>query len=277
MFETFKLLNKFYATEAKKGQYLHKLLTYGYYFFYEAGSKIIGRNRMKFFLRHVSNLASIKMKIVLKDGIVIHHFIELYGIIIDVIVLDEYLMKNIPENKVIIDAGANIGLMSLILAKRKKAKKIYAFEPSSKNFSLLKKNIKENGCDNVLAHREALYTKKGKMKLYLRGSGNNSLILKEDGMYSRKHYKKYELVETTTLDICCDKEDSIYLLKIDVEGPEVEILEGADRILRKTENIIVEKSARHTKEADLVKILKKHGFKIKQETRVNNLYFGHKQ
>lgn len=273
MFETFKLLNKFYKKEARRGQYLHKIITYCYYAFFEIGSKLIGRNNMKYFLRNITKLAFTKTKIILKDNIIINHPLELYANIIDVIVRDEYSLRNIPTGKVFIDAGANIGLMSLILAKRNKAKRIYAFEPQSENFKLLQKNIVENKFLNISAYKKALYSREGKTKLFLHGSGTHSLFAQRKRQNKHREDRRHEIIEMATVDQYCSKEKDIFMIKIDVEGPELEILKGANKTLQKTQFAIVERSP-HTTEGDLLRLLESHGFKIKTDFTINTLYFG---
>lgn len=50
----------------------------------------------------------------------------------------------------LIDVGANLGVVSLILAKRFFSRKVHSFEPNPSTFSSLKKNASLNKCNNVL-------------------------------------------------------------------------------------------------------------------------------
>jgi len=267
MFKTLRLLNKFYREEAAPGQFFHKFLTYSFNFFLQIGRVLIGKENIKYLTRHVFRLSDIILNLRLKDGIRIRHFLPHYSLLLAVISLDEYNLKTFPENRVAIDIGANIGIVSLLLAKRNHAAKVYAFEPEKKNFDLLVENLTKNKCNNVIAVKKALLDKKTKIKLLLKDSGTHTLFAKQ-GSHG------FEWVEANKLDDEV-KEKSIDLIKIDTEGSEQEILEGATKTLKVTKQVIVERVKR-LDEKTLLALLKKAGFDVKKESEIDNLYFGAK-
>jgi FkbM family methyltransferase len=67
----------------------------------------------------------------------------------------EYDLNLDFEPRVVIDAGANIGVSSLFFAKRFPKARIHAIEPEESNFSLLQSNCE--GIENIVAHRAALW------------------------------------------------------------------------------------------------------------------------
>ncbi|CAL7964049.1 Methyltransf_21 domain-containing protein [Gammaproteobacteria bacterium] len=173
-------------------------------------------------------------------------------------------IKYNPED-IVIDVGANIGWYSLLLDHMKDGPGIiYAFEPDSLNYSLLKHNISLNGASKVVAINEALSNKIGKATLYKYGDNNlgrHSLLPLFKGAS--------ETIITTTLDNFIKKNNSkktIRLIKIDVEGYELPVLLGAKKVLDHTENLIVEFSPsimlQHKIAPELViKLLYAKGFK----------------
>ncbi len=63
------------------------------------------------------------------------------------------LHRLVRSDDVCLDVGANIGVHTLVLAGLAPQGRIHAFEPSSKNFSFLKRNIRDNHLGNVTAHQ----------------------------------------------------------------------------------------------------------------------------
>tara|TARA_B100001248_G_C27267133_1_gene401266 strand:+ start:154 stop:834 length:681 start_codon:yes stop_codon:yes gene_type:complete len=92
----------------------------------------------------------------------------------------------------------------------------------------------------------------------------------------RKNFKILE-VKTDTIDNYCKKNkiDSIEILKIDTEGSEIEVLEGAVEMLDKTNIILVEVLDKRKKFKEkyhnVVKILKKHNFDVALEKNIWSL------
>ena len=81
----------------------------------------------------------------------------------------------IPNNSVIIDIGANIGVFSIFSAG--KSNIVYSYEPMSDNFRLLEENIKLNKLENrVFALNIGIAAKREKRKLYLGKSPFHSFL-----------------------------------------------------------------------------------------------------
>lgn len=129
-----------------------------------------------------------------------------------------------------IDVGANFGKYSVIIGnKMENYEKIISIEPESKNFKILIENLKLNNIKRVIPLKIACFSKNTKMKLYLsqdKDPGRHSLIKKGE---------EYEFVKCLKLDkIVLDyKIKEVSLIKIDVEGAEKEVLEGAFKTLKR--------------------------------------------
>ena len=137
--------------------------------------------------------------------------------------------KYIKENMGVIDIGANIGYYSLLAAKLVgKNGKVYAFEPETANYKMLLKNVEINGYTNIVSEQKALSNKNGKTELFLSkvNSGEPSICKKnisaDDGFVE---------VETIRLDDVI-KDTHIDFIKMDVQGAEGLVLDGAENILR---------------------------------------------
>ena len=127
----------------------------------------------------------------------------------------------------ILDVGANVGLVSLVLARRFGDREIHAFEPNPTTFAALEANIARNGAKNVICHRFALSDAEGVVLF------NNDPLDRATASIATGAGAHVEEVPATTLDafVASRGIDSISLLKIDVEGFETLVLRGARRVL----------------------------------------------
>lgn len=133
------------------------------------------------------------------------------------------LKENIPANGVMIDVGANIGSISVPLAKMRPDIKIIAVEASPWIYQVLKKNIEANNLENVFAINFAVYSESGKsLPMFapkdLFGKGSLKSVYTKDA----------EMVETITIDDIKIKLDlpAIDFIKVDVEGFEASVFSG---------------------------------------------------
>ena len=128
-----------------------------------------------------------------------------------------------------VDIGANIGLMSMHAAQlvgREGA--VYSFEPMPEVFAQLQANIALNGIKHVFAVPLALGSAAADLPIFAHPEINlgSSSLLAED-----RHPN--HVVKVSTLDECANVfiRRPIRLIKIDVEGWELEVLRGATGIL----------------------------------------------
>jgi FkbM family methyltransferase len=133
-----------------------------------------------------------------------------------------------PGDSPIIDVGANVGVVSLLLAMHFRARQIHAFEPAPTTFDTLKKNVALNGLSNIACHQAALSDSVGEIAFdadpFCRGNARIAGVPNAN----------LKMVPTTTLDafVAAEGIRSIGLLKIDVEGFETTVLRGAAQTLR---------------------------------------------
>jgi FkbM family methyltransferase len=148
---------------------------------------------------------------------------------------------------VAIDVGANIGTYTIPLAKIIGPEGvIVAIEPSPIR-KYLHKNIELNKCQNVLVSDKAAYSTQGYLEFYFDPvrTGVSSIVANWVERFAKSKPERLK-VEADTLDnIVLSKIpslDHIRLLKVDVEGAEVEVLKVATKILKITDYIIFEAS-----------------------------------
>ena len=139
----------------------------------------------------------------------------------------EQVMLGFAEQAgVVVDVGANIGYYSvqfgLITSGR-----VYCFEPMIYQHRILKQNLALNGLCNVSPLKMILSDKEGTARIYFAGTDNSGMSSLE---YPRN---EFEEVVSTTLDMFAAREglDRVDVLKIDVEGHELNVLKGANDLL----------------------------------------------
>lgn len=149
--------------------------------------------------------------------------------------------KEFIKNKDIIDAGAFTGDTSLPLS-RITDKNVYAFEPFADSFNLLNKNIEDNNIGNIVPINRSLGNINGKRTLYLSGTNVQGITSNPD----IRPYDNEIKVEETTLDKFVEENDlNIGYISIDVEGAELDLLNGAVNTI-KTQKPILSISIYHS-------------------------------
>lgn len=155
---------------------------------------------------------------------------------------DEYKLKNInfKEGDVVVDIGANVGCVSIYLAKKYPFLKIYSFEAHPINYQNLLKNIEINNVSNIIANNLIVLDKDDDfldIELNLYNSGSTSIFK------TNKNNINTFNVKTISLDTIIKKFDidNIKFLKIDCEGSEFKILNSSNKIREiNVENIATE-------------------------------------
>ena len=135
-------------------------------------------------------------------------------------------------NGVMFDIGANHGKYTIEMAK--KAKIVYAFEPSPENITILRE--KTIHLPNVRIQEIALSNIKGKTKLMIVSNpGGHSIHASLSGKAWKHNLDNSVDVNVTTLDKFCQENniDRVDGIKIDVEAHELEVLLGAKETLKK--------------------------------------------
>jgi FkbM family methyltransferase len=131
-------------------------------------------------------------------------------------------------DKDIIDAGAYIGDSALLFSELTSGK-VYAFEPTAKNYQDMLKTIEMNGLDRVVPCKYALGDKKGTAEM-------TNAVVSATNAYVDKSTMPYlatETVDVVTLDDFVKENDlHVGLIKTDVEGAEQMLLAGAMETIR---------------------------------------------
>jgi FkbM family methyltransferase len=170
----------------------------------------------------------------------------------DVIDCKEYEFTVGKEPKIIIDAGANIGLTSVFFANKYPNAKIITIEPDESNIKILEMNIKPY--KNIHLIKGALWDSVGEIDLLDAGLGNwgfmvghennpNGIKLPTNSKYKTPTVNIEKIIELYGID-------EIDILKIDIEGSEKEVFNNCSQWINKVNSIVVELHERMKKGCD---------------------------
>lgn len=174
------------------------------------------------------------------------------------------LIKEI-RNAIIFDIGANIGWHTINFAKRLPDAKIYSFEPIQQTYEFLEKNVKRNSIKNCVLMNYGISNENREAFLYYFKSG--SAIASIENLIEHPNAKKEKCFFKTLDKIFSDLElDRIDFIKCDVEGSELFVLQGAEKILQDIKPILLieiceewcQKCKYHSK--DIIHFLKSRGY-----------------
>ncbi len=166
----------------------------------------------------------------------------------------------VKKSNVVVDVGANIGWYTLLAAKKIGVTgKVVALEPENSNFELLKKSIENNKFTNITPFKLSVSNRNGTQRLWLAKNnigGHSTVTHNSDnaGVVD---------VETVTLDTFLLGLDVKFVdfLKVDVEGGEPEVIEGALEYIqsKRVKNILLEWNYEFwVNKKNLIKLLNDH-------------------
>ena len=189
----------------------------------------------------------------------------------------------LKEDSVLIDVGANKGEFTIFGAKRVPRGRVLSFEPTEVNSQILEKNVNKNKFDNVKIFRIGLSNKSKNIPIYepydkyLNGTKNEGAF----SVFESKEVGKFlQNINVEIFDQIIKNEglNKVSVIKIDVEGSELEVLEGMSETLRKFKPyIIIEtnekvlKSANHSS-LEIITFLDNLGYKFKPAVDINHSY-----
>jgi FkbM family methyltransferase len=177
-----------------------------------------------------------------------------------------YIFKKMPAGSVCIDCGANVGLISDLILKRGGV--VFAFEPARESAELLQYKYRDNKQITVIS--KAVSDKNSVAVFHTGGNFDLGATL----MNRTKKDSDYRVGVIRLVDFIQDllsKQESIYLLKLDVEGVEFEILEDIikSNVYKKIKYIVCETHEWINKELE-PKLA--HIKNLIQENKIENIY-----
>jgi FkbM family methyltransferase len=157
-----------------------------------------------------------------------------------VFVGQEYDFVVEAQPKVIVDAGANIGLASIYFANRYPTARIIALEPEQSNFELLKDNVR--AYPQVIPVQAALWNNNDEINLIDPGLGKWGFMTETKDAAQDRAVNTCHTVAALTIDRIMKDYDlaKIDILKIDIEGAEKEVFSDTSAWIGRVDAIVIE-------------------------------------
>src|SRR5438477_969620 len=150
-----------------------------------------------------------------------------------------FYLSYLEEGMVVFDVGAYVGEVTLLFARFVRPKgQVHSFEASPETFARLETICRAAGYQNVTLNRTAVSEKEGEVDFHIYGGELQSWNTRADRPLERYgiHVEKPKLcrISATTVDAYCERKgiERIDRLKVDVEGAELHVLQGASRMLQ---------------------------------------------
>lgn len=174
------------------------------------------------------------------------------------------LMHAIKENAIVVEAGANIGSLTVPLAQKAYKGVVYAFEPQRTTYYALCGNMFINNLKNVFCFQRAL------------GNTTEVITIPDIDYDFAGNYGAYSLHQDTGFDKVPNKlpvemnrlDDfglpGCDLLKVDVEGMEIDVLKGAKNLIQQYKPILYVENDRIHKSEELYNWITSQGYECWQ-------------
>lgn len=177
--------------------------------------------------------------------------------------------KLVRRGAVAVDIGAHIGYYTRILSRLVgRSGHVFAFEPCSENFVVLSKNLSQQQYRNVTVFKKAVGAQNAQAILFISpGHSNHSLNAGFTESVGQ------EQVEIIPLDLVLEQQriSRVDFIKVDVEGFEIEVLNGMRGIIAKSPDMhmLVEYNARALSAGghaplDLLTLIESLGFEVRR-------------
>jgi FkbM family methyltransferase len=171
-----------------------------------------------------------------------------------------YSSAEIKPGEVVVDVGAHIGTFALMSARKVGPRgKVIAFEPSPKTEELLRRNLAANHLPWVSAHAVGLAEKEDTAQLFVADDLSNNPAA--DTLSDNSGRKSVSIRLRRLDDVMAEEKiSSVDHMKIDVEGAELRVLDGAPVTLTHTRRILMEVHAPRVTVEDVRRRLEPLGF-----------------
>jgi FkbM family methyltransferase len=155
----------------------------------------------------------------------------------DLITIADYFIQ---EKTIIIDVGANVGFESLYFARKYPANLIYSYEPTEIPYKCLVRSKEINNLENLKIFKLGVGESKGQLEIYsaTEKTYNKGLASIENNFDIDDTFVK-EYIDMVTLDNHVKENMKVSFIKIDVQGYEPKVLQGAINLIENDRPVII--------------------------------------
>jgi FkbM family methyltransferase len=183
------------------------------------------------------------------------------------------------DAETVLDIGANEGFYTLKVKQNNPSCRVLSVEPNPLSFRLLSKNIGSNGLRRISLLNAAITGRNGSIRLEIvpevTSIGSKDIGLQDRQWLDSRRIKRVQ-ARSMTLPSLCRKHDVgvIDILKIDVEGAEMDILRNGRSVLQRTRRVVVEWHTPQLRD-EVKRFMRREGFPIvfEEKKSCGDLYF----
>jgi FkbM family methyltransferase len=173
----------------------------------------------------------------------------------EIIVDGDYTFRSDSTSPLILDCGANIGVSVAFFRHRFPAARIIAFEPDPSVYEVLKRNMARYSWDNTDLRNSAVWIEEGPVAFHSDGAVGGRLTRDEaePGASRVRAERLYDYLD-----------QPVDMLKLDIEGAELDVLADCQDRLCNVANLFVEYHGRptgHQRLAVLLELLQSAGYR----------------
>ncbi len=165
----------------------------------------------------------------------------------------DYMADYVRPNTAVLDIGANIGIYAIPIAVAFSGVTVHAFEPNNVAVKRLSENSRLNNLKNLKIHSCAVSDRTGESNFYQfdEVTSLSSLSCDAAEIHGKPAVCKVK-VETVDHFLMDNPEQKVSLIKIDVQGSELEVLRGARGVIERNQPVILfEHEDKHFKTSEL--------------------------
>jgi FkbM family methyltransferase len=180
-----------------------------------------------------------------------------------------FFLKLIPNEGIVLDIGANIGIMTAHLCRKLKNVTVYAFEPMPNNLKALQRIIRFFHLKNVKVMDFALGNEEGSVEMVMPVVDS----VKMQGLSHVVHDSIEEFNEGTRFKVAVRKLDNlkeltesdkrVTAIKMDVENFEFFVLDGAKNLIRKHKPLIYTELWENENRDKCLNLIRELGYGVK--------------
>jgi FkbM family methyltransferase len=142
--------------------------------------------------------------------------------------------SNLRPGMTVVDVGTHLGSIALLASKLVgPAGRVHAIEPFEENLHFLRRNVQRNGAENIVVHAVAAGAENRSRTFRITGSSDSN------GFFAHPNTSTVRTIHVTERRLDDLIEGPIHAAKIDVEGAELLVLKGMERILAENPDIIL--------------------------------------
>ncbi|OLR93782.1 FkbM family methyltransferase [Actinokineospora bangkokensis] len=200
------------------------------------------------------------------------YYIELRFVYSEILDGDTYAQEidRLPEDALVLDIGANVGMFSLGVKAARPGATVLAFEPMPRTLLALEKNLELHGAEDVTVYPTALGTEEDSsatFTFYPQAPANSTRYPEQKTLLIPllETAMRLEVPVTTLSSVLARRPErgTIDLVKIDVEGAELEVLRGlSEQDWARIEAFVIEVHDVNGLLDDVCSLLTEHGYAV---------------